>query len=130
MSTNRVHLVEDEEERGLFSRRQVAEMLGRHYTTIRRWEKDGRIKVHSYIGTGRMSEPRFTGDEVARLRQELAASRTAAPAPAAATEEDVQKALRDLGALQAENDVLRDSLRRERSLLDRLLGKDGEAVRS
>jgi len=105
-----------EERERMYSRRQVADQLGKHYTTIRRWEAEGRIEVAAYDESGGHREPRFTQGEVDRLRDVLETQDSIVT-----TMERDRELEEELYALRRENGILRDDLERERSLVDRLL---------
>ena len=99
----------------LYSRRQAADLLKVHYSSVRRWEQGGRLQVASYAVKGRRREPRFTREELDRIREELAAE--------GGLSEDMSPT-REVEALRAENELLRADLGRERSLVDRLLEQE------
>lgn len=98
----------------LYTRRQAAERLGKHYTTIRRWEDSGRINVDSYVGEGATREPRFTEEEIQRVLDVEGEDAQTPPQEWAAL----------LAAATREIEILRQDLDRERSLVDTLLQRE------
>ena len=100
-----------------YTRQQVAELLGVTYTSVKRYQEAGRLTPSQVIDRGSRNEYRFSEEEVARLKEELAQQATVML-------NDCSHLERENEMLQRENEAIREQLDRERSLVDRLLGAE------
>lgn len=55
-------------DRGMYTRAEAAEMIGRHPDTVRRWERAGMISPEM-VAFGDIMVPAFTPADIARLRE-------------------------------------------------------------